>query len=109
MSYRNLDNPSALEEALWDTLTQQLRSSLEDDPEYSEIMDEEDMVLGRHEDFQKILEGKITKPLTFSCEELQALFRYLELENERQEIERRTLYFLGHKHFCHFLVRIGIL
>lgn len=98
-----------LEEAVWDTINRQLWDYLDGCGEYHAILEEKKLLLENHRKVAKLIDGKPTQPVTLSEEEIEALARIWELEEDRQEIERRELYYKGYEHCCRLAARIRIL
>ena len=47
--------------------------------------------------------------VSLSAEEHKAFLRYLDLKHEMENIERKHIYFCGHRHSFDYLKRIGVI
>lgn len=52
-----------------------------------------------------LTEGDVA--VSLSAEEHKAFLHYLDLKHEMEDIERKHIYFCGHKHSFDYLKRIG--
>lgn len=98
-----------VEQVLWDIINQQMWEYLKERKEYEELIHEEDQLLGEHETVTSLLEGRMKGPITLSEEETHALEQALRVAGEKEEIERKELYYLGYIHCYRLARRMGIL
>jgi hypothetical protein len=75
------------------------------DSEYAELWRELLALVESFPVFREVTEGE--GAVSLSAEEHKAFIRYLDLKNEMEDIERKHIYFCGHRHSFDYLKRIG--
>lgn len=98
-----------VEQTLWDTINQTMWEYLKERVEYQELIREEDVLLGEYETVTMLLEGRTKGAVNLSEKETLALERALSVAAEKEEIERKELYYLGYIHCYRLAQRMGIL
>lgn len=83
---------------LWNTL----RNT---DSDYAEMWRELLALVEAFPVFPAVTEGE--GAVSLSAEEHKAFLRYLYLKHEMEDIERKHIYFCGHRHSFDYLKRIG--
>jgi len=77
--------------------------------EYTQMWREAIGLQERYPVIPQITEGVGDGAVSLSAEERGALFRYLMLKHDMENIERKAIYFRGHKDNYYFLKKIGAL
>ncbi|MCQ4638677.1 hypothetical protein NE619_18280 [Anaerovorax odorimutans] len=98
-----------VEQVLWDTINQQMWDYLRERVEYQELINEENKLLGESETVTLLLEGRRQGAITLSETETLVLEKALRVAGQKEEIERKELYYLGYIHCYRLAQRMGIL
>ncbi|NLV49819.1 MAG: hypothetical protein GXY20_03895 [Clostridiales bacterium] len=75
------------------------------DSEYAEMWRELLALMAEFPVLSEVTEGE--GAVSLSAEEHKAFLHYLDLKNEMENIERKHIYFCGHRHSFDYLKRIG--
>jgi hypothetical protein len=75
------------------------------DSEYAELWRELLALMAEFRVLSAVTEGE--GEVSLSADEHKAFIRYLDLKNEMEDIERKHIYFCGHRHSFDYLKRIG--
>jgi len=75
------------------------------DGEYIEMWNEVCSLSSKHPIIEQLTAGE--GAISLSAEERGALVRYLILKHDMENIERKAIYFRGHKDNYHFLKKVG--
>lgn len=75
------------------------------DREYAEMWRELLALMAEFPVLSAVTEGE--GAVSLSAEEHKAFLHYLDLKNEMENIERKHIYFCGHRHSFDYLKRIG--
>lgn len=96
-----------------DAVTNQCEEMIQKNPHYREYLEESERILAGCEFVSTFLSTMIDKEAAElelpTMEELMALSRYLELENDQMELKNIQYYLLGCRHMVEFLELVGIL
>jgi hypothetical protein len=79
----------------------------ENDEEYAALAHEKNEIEIRFSEIEQWLEG--TGPLSLTDEEHAGLARYTALTTEMEDLERRAIYYAGHRDCAAWLKKIGAL